>query len=192
MADREQEHVYDADDEDPANLVANPQLQDANKSAPGKGKGRSGEFSSDSQASQQQQANLRYTDMRTAQGFENAAQTNEWIAMTTISPANIAVTDHEPACTLKGNPQMTDVNNSNANLRLQSKSQGPIVPHGYYQRTLHSDKSKHADSSTLGARRSAITQPQLNAKAAVITKRPRMLDLSHAAISTATIVSSAL
>lgn len=82
MADRGQDHVYDADDEeandeeandeDPANLIANLQLQDAKKSTSGKGRGRSGEFYDDSQATQQQQANPRYMDMRTAQGFENA------------------------------------------------------------------------------------------------------------------------
>lgn len=97
--------------------------------------------------------------------------------MTTISPANIAVRYRNPTDGLKGNPGLTGVSNPNANSRLQSKTQSQIVPPGYSQRTLHSEKSKLADSSTLGARRSAITPTTVQYKGYGDDKKTRDIRL---------------
>ncbi|KFY81611.1 hypothetical protein V500_11247 [Pseudogymnoascus sp. VKM F-4518 (FW-2643)] len=164
MAHRRGEHPHDADDVDDEspNLRPKLHLQDAELcGSSAKGKGRNGEFTGESHASQLQKqergnADLSFSNTGVAQSFTGAVQSHVPTFTNTTSQANIAARDRDLAQGFKGNADLPDIDYTNTNLGSQQLSKlEDLVISSSNKGDLNNGDNGQAESSPWAAGRSA-------------------------------------
>lgn len=163
MAYRGGELPHDADDDESSNLKTKLHRQDAELcGSSAKGKGRNGEFTGESHASQLQQqergnADLSFSNTGMAQSFTRDVESHVPTVLNTTSPTNIAATDHDLAPGFKGNADLPDTDYTNTNLGSQqlSKLEDLFISSSNKDDLDNGENDHQAGSSALAAGRSA-------------------------------------